>query len=484
MRIQSTSAQILSPPGPRRSLRRGVAATLAMLYLAMFSALAVGFYAAFTLATQVSYNEQDARRALATAESGMEFIRHELWALDIEHDTLPDELFDKVYAQLSAAMNGTDNLKGGSIALVGNEILIPGDPDGYINLNGSGDGFQIRIQRDGKELIVSAAGRTAVGSAASMDRQIRLRYGIFEKPSSIFDFGVASKSAITMTGNTQIVGSPDPSNGSVLSTASAAYPLIMGSNCAISGEVSFSNPGAWVKSGTNSVINNEVGEKNWSDNVHHVEAPDFPVVDTSDYAIYATNTIASSNPMGTQFINIRIPANTNPTFAAGTEIFGVMYIEGPNHVKFAGSTAIHGIIVTENDAAGDWATTNKIEFRGTVKADGVENLPANDPRFTGLREMGGAFILAENFSVDFGGNATAGATGVTGSIVASNVSFSGSADAVIEGGVINLEPTSSVYFSGNSDVVIKSTGTKTQPHGLYFGSRYVPLPGSYEEVLP
>src|SRR5690606_37968700 len=157
-------------------------------------------------------------------------------------------------------------------------------------------------------------------------------------PSAIFDFGVASKSAITMTGNTQIVGSPDPSNGSVLSTASSAYPLVMGSNCAISGEVSFSNPSAWVQSGTNSVINNEVGEKNWSDNVHHVEAPDFPVVDTSDYAIYATNTIASKNPMGTQFINIRIPANTNPTFAAGTEIFGVMYIEGPNHVKFAGST--------------------------------------------------------------------------------------------------------------------------------------------------
>jgi hypothetical protein len=452
-----------------------------MLYLILFSTLAVGFFAAFTLAVETAYNERGARRALAAAESGMEFIRFHLWSLDIEHDTPADELFDRVYEQLSTQLNGSANLNGGDISRTSDTILIPGDPTKYITLNDEGESFKVRIDRAGKQLVVSAIGLTRGGeSTATLGRGVRLRYGIFERPSSIFDFGVASKSAIQMMGNTAILGNPDPSLGSVLSTSSAAYPLVMGSNTEISGEVSFSNPDAWVDAGANAVINNEVGEPNWSDNIHHVEEPDFPVVDTSDYLPYATTTI-SGNPVGTQFVNIKIAPNANPTFAAGTEIWGVVYIQGPNQVTFAGQVSIHGIIVTENDAAGTYAT-NDIEFRGTVHADGVENLPQNDPRFEGLHDMGGAIILADNFAVKFAGTADAGDSAIAGSIIADSIQFTGTADATVEGSIINLEPSSSVYFSGTSDVTIRSSGNKDQPHGLYFGSRYVPLPGSYEEV--
>ena len=468
-----------------RDRRRGSASMLAMLYLVLFSTLSVGFFAAFTLATQTAYNDRGSRRALAAAESGMEFVRFHLWSLDIAPTTPPEELFDAVADQLASKLNGTANLAGGSITVAGDSILIPGDPNGFIPLNGEGDGFRVDISRAGKELVVSVSGRTAEGvSTANVGRAVRLRYGIFERPSSIFDFGVASKSSIDMIGNTAILGSPDPAAGSVLSTADVRYPLSMGSNCEISGEVSFSNPDAWVDAGANSVINNEVGEPNWRDNVHFIEEPDFPVVDTSDYLPYATTLVSSKSPAGTQFVNVLIPPNTNPTFNAGTEIYGVMYIQGPNHVTFAGHAAIHGIIVTENESEGSWESSNVIEFRGTVDADGVSSLPENDLRFEGLKDMGGAFILAENFAVDFGGTASVGETAVTGTIVASKVSFSGTSDAVIDGSIINLEPSSSVYFSGNGNVTIKSSGTRSQPHGLYFGSRYVPLPGSYEEVIP
>ncbi len=457
---------------------------LAMLFVVLFSTLSMGFYSAFTLTTYTVYSERGSNRALAAAESGMEFVRYHLWSLNIAPNTASAILFDEVYDQLADKLNGTANLKGGNIARVGDTILVPGDPSEYIQINDDGEEFRFSLERSGNELIVSVAGRTA-GSAnvADLGRGIRLRYGIFEKPSSIFDFGVASKSAITMVGNTAILGSPDPAAGSVLSTANTRYPLSMGNSCEISGEVSFSNPDAWVKAGSNSVINNEVGEANWADNVHHVPEPDFPVVNTDDYLAYATNVMSEKNPSGKSFTNIIIPPNTNPTFSSDTEIRGVIYIQGPNHVKFAGTAKIHGIIVAENDAAGSWSSGNVIEFRGTVDADGVQGLP-NTSEFAGLKEMGGAFILAENFTVDFAGTATAGATEVTGSIVASSVKFSGTADAYLAGSIINLEPTSSVYFSGNSSVTIKSSGTKTQPHGLSFGSRYVPLPGSYEEVIP
>jgi hypothetical protein len=257
----------------------------------------------------------------------------------------------------------------------------------------------------------------------------------------------------------------------------------MGNNCEISGEVSFSNPYAWVDAGNNAVINNEVGEAQWKDNVHHVSEPDFPIVDTDDYLPYATKTITSALPLGTQFVNILIPPNTNPTFTA-SEFYGVIYIQGPNKVTFAGNTKINGIIVTENDSSGSWKGDNSIRFLGNVTANGLAALPDDDARFDGLKEMDGAFILAQNFSVEFSGTAAAGETAITGSVVASDVSFSGTADTVITGSVINLEPSSSVHFSGNGDVTVKSTGTASTPHGLYFGSRYVPLPGSYEEVKP
>lgn len=469
-------------PGPaphRRDRHRGVASLLAMLYLVMFSALALGFYYSFTLTAQSAHNERRAHQARAAAESGMEFLRYHLYHLDLDHSTPADELFDRVYDSLSARLDGTANLNYGNIVRDGGVIRIPANPDDYIHLNNEGDKFRLELFQDGKEILVKAIGSA---SGFTSGRAIRLRYGIFEKPSAIFDYGVVSRSRIEMIGNTEILGSPDPSAGSVLSTANDAYPLVMGSNCEISGEVSFTNPDAWVDGGNNSVINGEVGEANWSDNIHHVDEPEFPVIDASDLIALATNVITSSKQTSFEFNNIIIPPNTNPTFNAGTQINGVIYIQSPNTVTFAGHATITGVIVGDPDPTGG-LDANTIDFLGTVNAYPVENLPESDPEFAQIREMTGSFILAEGFAVEFGGNADAGDTSVTGAIVASSISFSGTADAVIDGSIINMDDTA-VSFSGNSSVTIRSSGTREKPYALYFGSRYVPLPGSYEEVQP
>lgn len=467
------------PAPPRHGRRRGVAALLAMLYLVMFSALSLGFYYSFTLTAQSAHNERRAHQARAAAESGMEFLRYHLYHLDLDHTTPADELFDRVYDSLATRLNGTSNLSGGTVVRENGVIRIPGNPDDYIALNDQGDKFRLELRQDGKEIIVKANGNAA---GFTSGRAIRLRYGIFEKPSAIFDYGVVSRSRIEMIGNTAILGAPDPSAGSVLSTASIDFPLTMGSNCEISGEVSFTNPDGWVQGGSNSVINGEVGEANWSDNVHHVDEPAFPVVDASDLIALATNVISSGKQTAFEYNNIIIPPNANPTFNAGTELNGVIYIQSPNQVKFAGHAKITGVIVGDPNPVGG-LDANTITFRGTVNAYPVEDLPEYDPQFTQIRDMGGSFILAEGFAVDFGGNADAGSTSVTGAVVASSISFSGTADAVVDGSIINLADTA-VTFSGNSSVTIRSSGTSEKPYALYFGSRYVPLPGSYEEVQP
>ena len=51
--------------------RRGMAALIAMLYLVLFSVMAMGFYAAVTTTTQIAHSDQKIAKAYLAAESGM-----------------------------------------------------------------------------------------------------------------------------------------------------------------------------------------------------------------------------------------------------------------------------------------------------------------------------------------------------------------------------------------------------------------------------
>src|SRR5690242_9460257 len=58
--------------------RGGYAAMLAMLFLALFSTLAIGFYAQTNTGTQMAENDRRIALAQAAAESGMDLMRYEL----------------------------------------------------------------------------------------------------------------------------------------------------------------------------------------------------------------------------------------------------------------------------------------------------------------------------------------------------------------------------------------------------------------------
>src|SRR5690606_14458447 len=148
--------------------------------------------------------------------------------------------------------------------------------------------------------------------------------------------------------------------------------------------------------------------------------------------------------------------------------------EAPNKVSFSGNLDLHGAIVVENDPTGD-ITTNVIDFGGNVDFEGVNTLPAS---YGELRSMDGAMLLAPNFHLKMRGNFGT----IGGSIVASKIEFTGNAGGIVKGTIINYDDVP-MTLQGNSDIIIESEGAIQQPHGLYFGSRYVPLPGSYEEVF-
>ena len=67
--------------------------------------------------------------------------------------------------------------------------------------------------------------------------------------------------------------------------------------------------------------------------------------------------------------------------------------------------------------------------------------------------------------------------------MADKFTYSGNAGGTVKGSVIALTDTP-MLISGTSDIVIASTGTSNYPAGVSFGFKYVPLPGTYQEVAP
>lgn len=462
----------------RTTGRRGVTSVLAMLFMVLFAVLAIGFVATVNSAVQISGNEQRGVRAMLAAESGMNFIRYHLWDLSVQRSLPPDQLFDKVYEQLQDRLDGTANLGGGNIARVGDTILIPGNPTAFMNADSEDGAFRIEIRRQGMELVVTSIGRS--GQAESK-RGIQLTYAIYSRPSAIFDFGIASKSPIQMIGNTSVQGKNNPAHGSVLSTSYRVPALKMQGNSMISGDVSFANPSSSALdiTGNNSIGGYKPSQSGFNDHVHFgVDEPEFPTIDTSafkDWLEANPHTVITGSPSGKNFGSLRIKANANPTFNGNTKIKGLVYIETPNRVSFSGNLDLQGVIVVENNPKGD-STTNLIDFGGNVDFEGVHTLDAS---FGELRNLDGAMLLAPGFKLQMRGNFGV----IGGAIAADEMEFSGNAGGTVKGSIINLKDTM-VTLHGNTDIIIESQGTTDTPAGMFFGSRYVPLPDTYKEIIP
>src|SRR5688572_8131034 len=114
--------------------RRGIASLLAMLFLILFSALAIGFYASSTMSAQVSRNERTASEAMLAAEGGLQFMRYQLGAVDIPINTPTANLLTAVCTELGRLMDGTSNMSGQTVQISNSAITIP-SATRWINLD-------------------------------------------------------------------------------------------------------------------------------------------------------------------------------------------------------------------------------------------------------------------------------------------------------------------------------------------------------------
>jgi len=485
--VRSHDQNIRPARRTRLHARRGAVAMLAMLYLVLFSTMAIGFYAAVTMASQTSVADQRISRAYLSAESGMDFMRYQLSQVSIPAATPATTVgstkgvLDVLYDQLSTQLNSTANFKDRPIAKVGNSIRIPGDLAKRVDLD-SESGFRATIDDMAGEIVVTIAGRygtTNVGRAFAMN------YTRVQKKSTVFDYAVAAKGRVVMKKGsiTGVAGVSDDSVAKVMSAKGTAGAITMSGgtigsatggqlNVSLADEASTLTKEDLAKVTGGTVHGSSIASNILANYTKIVDKPEFPTIDTSVYKPYATNTYSG----GSTLKNVRIPAGTNPKFTGGATIQGILYIESPNTVEFRGNTQLQGFIVFENKGS---TAVNVIDQRGNFS-----HLPLpSGPEYDGLRSTSGLAILAPTTEMVISGSVD---SNLKGNVVLGTFNNGGSADWTIQNGSMLLmdDSVDSAIFNGKT-VKFASTGAPTLPTGVMsFSSYFTPDPKTYQEVLP
>jgi len=445
--------------------RRGMALVVALIFLAIFACLAVAIVGSADSNITIARNRIESQQASALAHAGLQLIQQNLGGISVPATHNAADVHAAIVSRLQSNFAGSSMLDADSIIGGDSGVTLPtatvsrtDGRSGQIDLHVASSGGAL----DDTTITIQSTGR--FGRAA---RTATYNMSVQRGRSVLFDYGIASRSPIQMTGNAKITGANDAKEGSILSgTYSTTQAIRLVGNVSVGGEADVCNPsGTIVKTGNSTI---KGGEK------IGVTEPEWPEVDISVFTPFATNTYSGKGSGDLTLSNIRIPANTNPNFSDNVTIYGVVYIESPNKVTFSGNANIVGVIVAQKPAV-DNLKANTISFTGNVSTSGVENLPA-DSQYDGLRSLTGSFVLAPGYNVSFSGNFNT----VNGCMVASQFGFTGNAGGKIKGGVINLAD-SDLLMSGEASIIIDRKGFTENPAGLSSSLKLVCVSGSYAE---
>lgn len=452
-------------PGPK-----GSALVLSLIFLAIFSALAAAMAGMSGANVQLAENQRKLDNTRACAESGLEVIRYWMNKVEISGTTPPADRFSRLATSLQNVLTaaGITNIAPSS---TGSAITIPN-----VEINSNlGQGFSAvltNVDNDNIQLDVT-------GHYGSFDRTIRANYAFGTRANTVFDFGVASKGPVSLSGNVELEGvNLQVESNAYIESPNALLALSIIGNSHIAGSVKIVNPLALVHlQGGKAGIGGETG----SAAMNHVEIGvtpcEFPEMDPTPFIPYATRVLTTSDSTSANatYENLRIPAGMNPSFSGNVTLKGVVFIETPNVVTFSGGVNVTGIIVTNGDPT-DNSATSKLRFTGDVTGHPISQLP-QEPKFAGLQSQKGTFIMAPGFQVGFGGSFT-----TFGAIAANGIELWGNAGGTINGSMVNYSDVQ-MTLQGNTDLYFNRSGLDEVPAGfipqlvLYYDS------SSYSEVV-
>ena len=454
--------------------QRGAAFIISMIFVLVFSALAVSIATLSGTNLQIADNQRKANRALGCAESGLDILRFWLGRIYMPGMTHQNDRFSYLanFLQDDLTVNNISNIP---VAVDANRISIGSGGSGgnpVVLYSSPAQYFSAEIQQTSNIDILQM---DVTGSSGVVQRTIRVNYNFGTRAHTVFDYGVATKGALNLHGNITMGGANVALDAGVYIESEDANALEIIGNSSIAGDVHITNPDATVTlQGGQASIGGETVPEAYEHVFTDSPSTEFPVPEPNYFRHYVQNTFDPNNVL-TEYDNVIIPAGTNPITFGDVTFRGVVFIEAPNIVTFTGNTTITGIIVGNGDL-NDNSGTNRIDFLGTVTSYPVTELPDD---FGELKNETGTFLMAPGFSVSFGGNFE---THLNGAIAANGIEFFGNAGGTIDGSVINYSGNP-MTLSGNSDLFFNRSGTTQMPAG--FGPEIILyyVPSSYSEVV-
>jgi hypothetical protein len=452
-----------------RGNREGSTLVLALIMIVMLSALAVAMASMSGANVQVADNYRKLDNTRGSAESGLEVMRYWISKVAMSGNIAPSQRFSELASSLQGALTdaGITNIvpvHSGSTITISN-----------VPLNSlSGQNFSAvltKINDDKARLEVT-------GHYGPISRTIRSDLIFSERADTVFDFGVATKGPLILSGSVEIDGvNINVESNAYIESPDALLALSISGNSHIAGEVKIVNPSADVFLGSKAGVGGETVPGAYEHITKGVPPSDFPEMATATFASYATNVLSPTVDLkkAVTLTNIRIPAGMNPSFSGQATLQGVIFIEWPNIVEFTGGVDITGVIVTDGSQSDDSGTSQLI-FRGNVVSRSVAELP-QETQFAGLHGKTGTFVMAPGFAVSFGGTFSA----LNGVIAANGVEFFGNAGGTVDGSVINYADKD-MTVSGNSTLQFNRSGRDKVPAGFKPQIIVHYDPTSYSEV--
>lgn len=237
----------------QRRIRRGSALILSLMFVVMFSALAVAVASMSGANVQIAENHRRLDNARSCAESGLEVLRYWMNKVEISGTTAADERFSALATNLQNVLS-TANATNIVPTCENSTITIPS-----VSLNSSlGQTFSAvltKIDNDNIRLDVT-------GHYKSFSRTIRSNYAFGTRANTVFDFGVASKGPVSLAGNVELAGvNLMVESNAYIESENALLALSIVGNSQIAGEVKIVNPSAFVDlQGGKAGIGGETGE--------------------------------------------------------------------------------------------------------------------------------------------------------------------------------------------------------------------------------
>ncbi len=212
---------------------RGSVLVVSLIFFVIFSALAVSMASMSGNNVQLAENQRKADRARACAESGFDVIRYWMNRVAISGTTAPSERFCQIAAALQYELD-TNCITNITASYVNSVITIPD-----VTLDSSeGESFSALVT----SLNVDEIRIDVTGVCDNVTRTIRGTYYFSTRANSVFDYGVATKGPLSLSGNIDVEGYNVAVEASVyIESENSNLALSVIGNSQIAGDVNIVN---------------------------------------------------------------------------------------------------------------------------------------------------------------------------------------------------------------------------------------------------